>query len=282
MLKRLTQSYIVSIKPDENKPLWISDSEVKNLKLYVGTSGSKTWYLYYRDKDDRKASKKLGSFDALTVAQARDMAKDIGGRIVRGENVRKEKPKYKITYDDFLSNFYEPWVVANRRTGRETMKIIKSNFGFLEQTPIEDLSVLELEQWRTKRIGEGMKAPSLNRVIVALKASINWAVEHEIIKENPLFKLRPLREDDSDKKVRYLSPEERERLYAELNKRNDHLKPMVIISLNTGIRQGSLLMAKAPNWYSLLLKREERWTIVKVHGKNYCRTLIYKNSAGTI
>lgn len=240
MLKRLTQSYVASIKPDENKPIWISDSEVKNLKLYIGTGGAKVWYFYYRDKDDKRASKKLGSFDSLTVAQARDMAKDIGGRIVRGENVKKEKPQYKTTYSDFLSGFYEPWVVANRRTGRETIKMLKSNFTFLFQNPIEGLSVLELEQWRTGRIADGMKAASLNRVIVALKASINWAVEHEIIKENPIAKLRPLREDDSDKKVRYLLPEERERLYGELNKRADHLKPMVILSLNTGIRRGSL------------------------------------------
>ena len=259
MPKKLTQSFVSSIKSDPDKPTWITDTEVKNLKLYVGTSGAKVWYFYYNDKYNKKASKKLGSFDALTVAQARDMARDVGGRVIRGENVKKEKPSPKITYSEFLSGFYEPWVVANRRSGRETMQILNSTFRFLLQKPIEDLSVLELEQWRTKRIGEGRKAATLNRVVVALKASINWAVEHEIIKENPIVKLRPLREDDSDKKIRYLSPDERERLYAALDKREermkekgyllpdrnkyafvDHLKPMVIVSLNTGIRQGSL------------------------------------------
>ena len=275
MSKRLTQSYIASINHDPDKPIWITDSEVQNLKLYVGTSGKKVWYLYYRDKDGKKASKKLGSFDALTVAQARDMAKDVGGRIVRGENVKKEKPSPKMTYGEYLSSFYEPWVVSNRRTGRETMQILNSTFGFLLSQPIEDFSALELEQWRTKRINDGSKAATINRLVVALKASINWAVEREIIKENPIAKLRPLREDDSDKKIRYLSYEERERLYAALNAREermkaerdnhnkwleeremalspdlkdcafvDHLKPMVIVSLNTGIRQGSLFQLR--------------------------------------
>jgi integrase len=271
MSKHLTQAYVSSLNHDPEKPTWITDDEIKNLKLYVGTSGAKVWYLYYRDQNGKKASKKLGSFDVLTVAQARDMAKEVGGRILRGENVKKEKPTPKLIYADFLRSFYEPWVTAHRRTGRETMQILNSTFGFLMQQPIEDFSILELEQWRTKRINEGRKAATINRLSVALKASLNWAVENEIITENPIARLRPLRETDSDKKIRYLSPEERERLYATLDAREtrmkeerdrynvwsaerekpllpdlkkcafvDHLKPMVIVSLNTGIRQGSL------------------------------------------
>jgi len=271
MAKKLTQGWVSSIKHDPNKPIWITDIEVRNLKLYIGTSGKKVWYFYYRDKDGKKASKKLGSFDALTVEEARNEARVVAGRNIRGENIKKEKPTPKLTYGEFLSSFYQSWVVANRRTGKETMQILNGTFSFLLQRPVEDITVLEIEQWRTKRIGEGRKAATLNRVVVALKASINWAVEHEIVKENPIAKLRPLREDDSDKKIRYLSPEERGRLYSAMDAREarmkeergnhnkwlkdrgqsllpdmnelafaDHLKPMIIVSLNTGIRQGSL------------------------------------------
>jgi hypothetical protein len=64
----LAQSYVSSLKPDPDKPIWITDDEIKNLKLYVGTGGSKVWYLYYYDADGKKASKKLGGADKLTVA----------------------------------------------------------------------------------------------------------------------------------------------------------------------------------------------------------------------
>jgi integrase len=118
---------------------------------------------------------------------------------------------------------------------------------------------------------KGLKASSLNRRITALKALLNWAVKRAIIEMNPMAKLERLREEDSNTKVRYLSPEERERLFAALDEREtsirdardshndhlerrerdtfpdfsdcafvDHLKPMVIVSLNTGIRKGSL------------------------------------------
>jgi hypothetical protein len=134
----LTQSYVSSLKPDPEKPVWITDDEVKNLKLYVGTSGSKVWYLYYYDTNGKKASKKLGGADKLTVAQARSLAQDVGGRVIRGENVKKEKPAPKFTYGDFLKNHYEPWVVSQRKSGMETMRSINAAFGFLMSQPLED------------------------------------------------------------------------------------------------------------------------------------------------
>ena len=270
----LTQSYVSSLKPNPEKPIWITDDEIKNLKLYVGTGGTKAWYLYYYDSNGKKASKKLGLADKLTVAQARILAQDVGGRVIRGENVKKEKPATKFTYGDFLKDYYEPWVVANRKSGRETMKSINAAFGFLMLQSLEDLSIIELEQWRTKRMREGSKAATINRLVVALKASVNWAVNHDLIKENPLARLGRLKERDSSTKVRYLSGDEHLRLMAALDVREerirterkshnewsaqrgqtgmpelngkfaDYLKPMVLISLYSGLRQGTVFGLK--------------------------------------
>jgi integrase len=140
--------------------------------------------------------------------------------------------------------------------------------------PIEDLSIIELEQWRAKRMREGNKVATINRLVVALKASVNWAVSHDLIKENPLARLGRLKERDSNVKVRYLSDDERSRLMAALDAREDrirsgrenynewsirhkkatlpefdeqfvdYLKPMVLVSLNSGIRRGSLFGLK--------------------------------------
>jgi integrase len=295
MKAHLTQSYVSSLKPNPGKPLWITDDEIKKLKLYVGTGGSKVWYLYYYDLDGKKASKKLGAADKLTVAQARMLAQDVGGRVIRGESVKKEKPTPKLTYGEFLRDHYEPWVTANRKTGRETIQIIKSSFGFLMPRPIAELSVLEIEQWRTKRLSEGRKAATLNRQITALQATLSWAFDREIIERKPLEKLGRLSEADSDKKVRYLSTDERERLFKALDEREerfrtgrdnhnqwsqereystlpnlrtahfvDHLKPMIIVSLNTGIRQGSLFRLR----WSDIDFQEGILTVRAVNAKN--------------
>jgi len=150
------------------------------------------------------------------------------------------------------------------------MKAIKSTFSFLLIKPLEDLSSLEIEQWRTKRTCEGRKAATINRQLSALQASISWGVKHDIIKENPLKRLGRLQEHDSDTKIRYLTDEERSHLMNALDAREagiragrknhnewalergyeqmpeligeyaDYLKPMVLLSLYTGIRRGNL------------------------------------------
>jgi integrase len=107
-----------------------------------------------------------------------------------------------------------------------------------------------------------------------LKAALNWGVKLEYIKENPLAKLERLKEHDSEAKIRYLTDEERERLMNAVDAREkkirtgreshnqwnkirryetkpelsgefaDYLKPMILVSLQTGIRQGSLFALK--------------------------------------
>jgi len=276
MPKQLTQSYVSSLKANPDNPIWITDAEVKNLKLYIGISGAKVWYFYYLDKDGRKASKKLGSFDALTVAQARDMAKDVAGRVVRGENLKKEKPKQELSLGDFINNTYAQWRLSTHKAAQSTLNMMKSQFGSaFYSRPIKELKVSDFYAWRNSRLEQGKKATTVNKNIVALKAALNWAVKHGYIESNPLEKLELLKEYDSEIKVRYLTDDERERLYAALDAREtrikagrdshnewladrdktlrpdlnelefaDHLKPMIIISLNTGIRRGSLFQLR--------------------------------------
>ena len=107
MKVRLTQASLSTIKPRE-KPYWVTDSGFPNLRLYVGAAG-KTWYACYRnDADGKNKSRKLGSAETLTVAQARDMAKEFGVKVIRGEVETKEKPAKKVPLNSLL-DVYEPW-----------------------------------------------------------------------------------------------------------------------------------------------------------------------------
>ena len=267
MKAKLTQSYLASIKVT-GKAFWITDEGYQNLRLYVGASGVKTWYVSYRGKDDKKQSYKLGSAEALAVAEARVMARDFLARLARGE-----EPEKKMQFGKFIETYYGPWIETNRRTGKQTMYIFRSAFRFLLEQPIEELKTLELEKWRTQRQSEGTKAATLNRQIALLKAALNWGVEQDLLESNPLARLKRLQERDSDKKTRYLS-DERPRLLAALDEREarlrtgrenhnkwliergkeplpllidvfaDYLKPPVLLAMNIGVRKGNLFSLK--------------------------------------
>lgn len=274
MIIRLTQSYVNNLKPCE-KPYWITDAVTKNLRLYIGVSGSKVWYVAYRENGStKKQSHKLGAAgEVLTVAVARDMANEFLASLAKGESPKK-KSNERLTLGDYLDTIYAPWVVSNRKSGQATMNMLRSTFSFLYKRYVSELSLMEIEKWRMKRLDSGSKASTINRLMAALQSSLNWAVKRSLIELNPLRKLEPLSEHDSDVKVRYLSAEERTRLMFALDDREkrlreerknhnqwlaergkslmpfingvyaDHLKPMTLLSLHTGIRQNNLFSLK--------------------------------------
>jgi integrase len=259
MKMKLTQSIVKQIEARPDKPQWIHDMDTKNLLLYVGKNGTKTWYFYYRDKRGKGANHKLGDARVMTVAQARDAALDMASRVLRGENIKKEKPALKITLGEFINNVYVPQHKPSKHTLWRLNKQFKNKF---YELPVEELTVKDLIMWCNSRIESGIKSATVNKDIGALKAALEWGVYQGTITENPLAKLRRLPEEgisdeaDSREIIRYLSDDERSRLYDALESREkkiraarnipdsvafaDHIKPMVIISLTSGIRKGSL------------------------------------------
>ena len=274
---RFTSSWLQGVTADPAKGIWYSEAGGKGLRLYVGTSGKKTWYISYRRPGNTKDSQhKIGDADLFSVSQAREATLKFLAAVAQGETpwAKPEAPREVegLTLDAFIRNSYGPWVIEHRRAGKYTLALMQSSFTGLLGLLIDEITVDVLERWRSgKRHEKGTKASSLNRQVTALKAALNWGVKRGIFETNPMTRLEKLKEDDSDTKVRYLFPEERERLFAALDAREkrirterdshnewlkkrehpllpdlrecaftDYLKPMIIVSLNTGIRQGSL------------------------------------------
>lgn len=102
-----------------------------------------------------------------------------------------------------------------------------------------------MEKWRPTQKKKGVKSATINRSITALRAVLNWGKRRGLISKNPIDLLERLRETDSPDRVRYLSPEERARLMAAIEEAHPLHRGAVIVSLNTGIRQGIISAATA-------------------------------------
>ena len=274
MLKKLTQSFVQSLKP-EVEPYCVTDTECGGLYVYVGKS-KKTYYLKYLDHNKKQRKHKIGEAgDVLTVTQARILSNQLKARLATGELLVPEKKSPKLSLGEFINDIYAPWRRDNHKAAEHTLGMLRSNFESLFYSKeIANLSILEFYEWRKKRLQSGRKAATVNKNIVALKAALNWGVKHNYILSNPLAKMETLKEYDSDTKVRYLTEDERSRLMLAIEEREkrlrherdnhnkwlrerghplmpdlhggfaDHIKPMVLLALNTGIRQGNLFALK--------------------------------------
>ncbi len=279
MQEKLTQTIVQKIAPTDKRQK-IKDLVLPGLMLRVEPSGKKTWYIDYKRPNGKRTYYKIGSAEILTVTQARDLGKEFLASVTMGHDPletkeTKEAGKVKkdaMTLKQLLWDFYYVWVIDNRRSGEATVKMLTTAFEEFMELPIEEITILKIEQWRSARHRQhNTKGASLNRYTTALKAAFNWAVKREILDSNPIDKLEPLSEQDSEKKTRYLTDEERERLMLALDAREkrirhdrdshnkwlkerdlpllpdlrdtpfaDYFKPMLLVCLNTGARRNAV------------------------------------------
>ena len=273
MIAKLTQTYVQNLKPLD-KLYWVRDTLFRGFLLSVSYGGKKTFYADYRRKsDDKRVTHKIGDATTLTVAEARETAREILAMVERGEDPKADRgtdDPGTLSLGAFIRDHYAPWVMENRKSGCETVRMIQRAFKLFDNTGVAQITSARLEQWRSGQKKErGVKASSINREVAALRAALNWGVRMEMIETPSLSNFKPLKEVDSRKIVRYLSDDERARLMAALDEREekmrqgrqshndwlksrgqtalpnlghfaDHLKPMIQISLHTGIRQNAL------------------------------------------
>ena len=273
MNEKLTQSFVQSLKP-EAKQYLVFDTECGGFYVCVGKK-KKTYFYKYQDSKRKQHKYKIGEASALTATQARTLANQAKARLAMGESLVPEKPKQKLTLGEFIEEVYTPWRLSNHKVGAYTLGMIKTHFEKLFYSrAIDDLKISEFYDWRSKRLELGRKSATINKNIVALKAALNWGVNHGYLDSNPLEKMETLKEYDSDTKIRYLDEDERTRLMTALDAREkknrdertnhnkwladrghppmppldgafvDHIKPMVLLSLNTGIRQRNTFKLK--------------------------------------
>lgn len=268
---KLTQAFLLSVKPEDGRGRWYSDAATRGLRLYVGASGKKTWYISYRRLNGKPAQEKIGDADIISLHEARAATTQFFAALARGETpYLKAVVPEKITLAAFIRDIYAPWVRENRRGGNSTVALIESSFRDMLPLGLDEIDLRGVEAWRSAARKTGLKASSINRKLTALKSALNWAFKRGILAAYPLARLETLREED-DHRVRYLSDEERAALFRALDDREtelraarerynkwlkqrgqptlpkikdgefaDYLKPMVLLALNTGIRRGSL------------------------------------------
>lgn len=188
----------------------------------------------------------------------------------RKKKRKDEKDKMTNTVGGFFDKVYKPFLEAERKSGKLTQKRIKANFEGMFNKPLADVNPFLLAAWKKKQIAGGKSPITINRDTADLKAMLSKAVELGKIKDHPLAKLKPAKTEDNSR-VRYLSPEEETRLFSVLAKREeegraarlrfnawrkdrhldplpeiqegeyiDHLQPLVLLALNTGLRRGEL------------------------------------------
>lgn len=241
-------------------------TDQKGLLIVVLPSGIKSYVAQWA----RGKRKLVGHHPVTTPAAAYTQGLDILRDAAKNGTPDVARKKAKTgTLRQFLDNDLEPWAVANRKWGAGSIKRIKTAFPDRLDKPLTDLNAWVIEKWRSQRLKTGIADGTVNRELAGLKSALAKAVEWGALPANPLTPVKLRKVDNA--RVRYLTPPEEKRLRAALAKRDrdgiagrargnswradrghellpaipaggfcDHLTPMVLVALNTGLRRGEL------------------------------------------
>ena len=162
--------------------------------------------------------------------------------------------KKKVLNTSFkeLSIEYLKWA-GRLRSFKKKETLVNQLVRTFGKYPLRMFNTKILEQYQTARLQKGKKVvkeagkfvevankpATINRHIATIKHMFTKAEQWEMVEEGILKKVRSVKLlEENNKRLRYLSREECETLINECNK---HLKPIVIMALNTGMRRGEIL-----------------------------------------
>lgn len=276
MRERIRQSLIATLKPRE-RPYDVRDSQLRGFVARVHPSGRISYLAVY----GRGRSYAIAGADKLTADEARAEARKVLAKAALGQDPMAEKRERRSdTLGEFIKGEYAPWRRARSKWGGQTIGALQREFGDLYSKRLAEVTPWIVEKWRSAGLKAGRKAKTLNRHLDTLKSVLSKAVEWGYVPVNPLAKVRRLKVDRRGR-VRYLEPDEETRLRTALVEREadlrqrrerfnawrvarghasfpdfpgDHLRPLVLLALNSGMRRGELLSLR---WGDVDLSRRQ-------------------------
>lgn len=250
-------------------PVDIYDTRLTGFVLRVNKSGRASYRVNYA----RGKWETIGRAIDLAPDEARQQAQTILGEAAKGRDPALSRKRAKAkTLRDYIRNVYRPWLQANRKEGdRAARRLIYRFDQELGGKQLTEITPWLIEKYKTRRLKEGKAPSTIQRDLAPLKTALNRAVEWGYLDANPIAKVKPPKPGDDNAEPRYLSTEEAARLRQALHDREqrqrderasanefraqrgyplftdlnaqpftDHIRPIVLLALNTGMRRGEL------------------------------------------
>lgn len=273
-MPRLTKKFLDSLKPSV-RDVFTWDSEIRGLGVRVKPSGTKTFFVQYRNKSNRTRRLVIGQYGILTVEVARVLARERLVEVIKGEDPSAER---KAARNAFTVRQLCEWYLLEASSGRllsRRRRPIKASTVNNDRTCIErhivplighhaleGLTRADVQRFHAdvvfgktaaKRIGRGGKTTggqgAAGRTITLLHAIFEHGIRLGITEVNPV---RGVRKAASVPKDRRLSIDEIKRLGAALNQLKDSGEnPTALAAIHfialTGFRRSEALLLEA-NW----------------------------------
>ena len=189
--------------------------------------------IYYIDfyHDGRRVRKAIGenkkdAENALTATKADILRREF-----------KFKREIRKGFEDFAKEYLE-YAKVNKRSWTRDEIVLKHLESHLKGKTLSRIGVKDIDDYKQKRLKE-VKPATINRELAILKHMFSLAIKWKYVDENPVKQVEFFQEPQLA--IRTLNKDDAKKL---IEAASDHLRPIIIVALNTGMRRGELLNLK--------------------------------------
>ena len=229
------------------------DDSLPGFGLRVSYNGRKSWIALYRC-NGVKGRLTLGRFDVIPLAEAREQARNALKAAGRGDDpsVQKGRDREAPTFKQLADRYIEQYAKPKKRTWQKDRRLLDNNL--IPALGRKKAHLITRADLRTElnKVKNRPAPVEANRTFEVVRRLFNWAIEEEIVADNPAFKLA--KPADETPRERSLTADELQALWEALG----GASPVV-----RGVFRLMLLSAQRRNEVSRMrwvdLDRREGW-----------------------
>tara|TARA_R110001592_G_scaffold254940_1_gene518471 strand:- start:3272 stop:4450 length:1179 start_codon:yes stop_codon:yes gene_type:complete len=277
MSKPLTQADITKLScPPHRKAIQYSvDPHVPGLLIEVRLTGSKTYFLRYRDADLATRYHKIARSMDLSLSAAKKEALRLRSGIVLKQfpGAGKAVKTQCMTFSEFFEQKYLPFAKPRKRSWRDDEKLYTHRLRDLYgATALDKITRHSLQQMHSD-LRDTLSASSCDHHLGLMARCLRLALDWKLITENPAQGLKKYNEDN--RRDRLMTDDELQRLIHVLDT-DPARTPCLVIKwlLYTACRKGEALHLR----WDDINRDTGTWTIQAANAKSKKRRVVPLNS----
>ena len=198
----------------------------------------KHWMYDFQHKGERFREVLLLAQSKWDAEQAEAKAKQA---VLHG-TYKRQAPSKK--FNEYAEKVFLKWSEENKRSSETDKYHVAALVGFFKDKPLSEITPMLIEKYKkTRRLTQrkdktDRAVSSVNRELACLSKIFSLAMRDGYAASNPCVQVKKFAEPPS--RDRYLSDDEEKRLLAQCIGEREHLGPILVMALNTGMRRGEI------------------------------------------